>query len=151
MCLAVSDLEFTADKLLVGLAVTRFERGWGRPCSVRSIGGGVGLQAGGELIDAVILLRDRSAVAEIIGRLLPLMHSTDPLTVTSGNGNLCYSGAASAAIGIGPGVGICGCVKVHPIRGKNAISGVSLFRLVVRVEMSVSVFLYVAEHLLASL
>jgi len=73
-------------RLGTGLAVSRTAGHWGRPCSVGSLSVGAGLQIGGHLMDAVIVLPDRDSVETF-----------------SGNKQICLSGGASAALGVGPG------------------------------------------------
>lgn len=71
---------------VLGLAVSNVGGHWGRPCSIGSVSVGAGLQIGGQLMDAVIVLPDR-----------------DSVDAFSGDKQICLSGGASAALGVGPG------------------------------------------------
>ena len=65
-----------------GLVIRRIGGGWSAPCAVGTAGGGVGLVAGAEVTDNIIVLNTVDAVNTFIT-----------------NGNIAIGGEISAAIG----------------------------------------------------
>jgi len=65
-----------------GLVIRRIGAGWSAPCAVGTAGGGVGLVAGAEVTDNIIVLNSQDAVNTFIT-----------------NGNIAIGGEASASVG----------------------------------------------------
>lgn len=93
-------------RLGTGLAVSKTGGNWGRPCSVGSVSLGAGLQIGGQLMDAVIVLPDRDSVEAF-----------------SGDKQICLSGGASAAIGVGPGFSKVLSLRINTGGGSRVAEG----------------------------
>jgi len=79
----------------VGLVVSKLGTGWSRPFSIGCFRVGAGLQIGGQLMDAVIILPDIASVEAFAGNL-----------------HLGISGTASASLGVGSGLGKVVSLKV---------------------------------------